>query len=124
MEGGGDRDAQLLGEPNQRIAGSGPGRTVPGQHHRPLSTEEDMGRPLDLEFDGSSVRGILTGSGTDWSGAAIDSTSSGTARYTAPGRSVCASLKALRIISGTAPGVGISAAHFVTGSNIETRSTL
>ena len=30
----------------------------------------------------------------------------------------------MRIISGTAPGVAISADHFVTGANIETRSTL
>jgi hypothetical protein len=50
--------------------------------------------------------------------------SSGTARYTAPGRSVCASLKALRTISGTEPGVVTSADHLVTGANMATRSTL
>src|SRR5260370_27034756 len=51
------------------------------------------------------------------------SMSSGTARYTAPGRSVWASLNAFRIISGTATGVATSSDHLVTGANIDTRST-
>src|SRR5271155_5010323 len=48
---------------------------------------------------------------------------SGTARYTAAGRSVSASLNALRNISGMACVVGTPAAHRVIGANIETRST-
>ena len=32
-------------------------------------------------------------------------------------------MNALRIISGTAPGVAASADHLVTGANIDTRST-
>ena len=32
-------------------------------------------------------------------------------------------MNALRIISGTAPGVATSADHLVTGANIDTRST-
>jgi hypothetical protein len=45
------------------------------------------------------------------------------ARYTAPGRSVCASLNALRTISGIASGFNTMSAHLVTGRNIATRST-
>ncbi len=73
--------------------------------------------------EGSSARGTFTRSGASGGGASASSTSSGTARYTAPGRSVCASLNALRIISGAAPGMAISADHLVTGANIGTRST-
>ena len=40
-----------------------------------------------------------------------------------PGRSVWASLNALRIISGTAPGVATSADHLTAGANMDTRST-
>ena len=73
--------------------------------------------------DGSSGRGTFTGSGPSPSGAGASSTSSGTARYTDPGRSLWASLNALRIISGAAPGVATSAAHLLTAANIGTRST-
>jgi hypothetical protein len=45
------------------------------------------------------------------------------ARYTAAGRSVSASLNALRNISGMACAVGTPSDHRVTGANIDTRST-
>src|SRR6202051_5228827 len=48
---------------------------------------------------------------------------SGTARYTAAGRSVSASLNALRNISGIARTVGTPAAQRVMVRNIDTRST-
>ncbi|SKU26846.1 Uncharacterised protein [Mycobacteroides abscessus subsp. abscessus] len=48
---------------------------------------------------------------------------SGTARNTAAGRSVSASLKALRNISGMARAVGTPSAHRVIGRNMATRST-
>ena len=67
---------------------------------------------------------MLTERGRASGGGGAFSTSSGRARYTAPGRSVWASLNALRTISGAAAGVAISADHLVTGANIETRSTL
>ena len=70
------------------------------------------------------MRGVLTSSGTSWSGTKAASTSSGTPRYTEPGRSVWASLNALRTISGMEPGVRIRSDHFVTGENMDTRSTL
>src|ERR1700677_2971009 len=74
--------------------------------------------------DGSSGLGMLMGRGGASAGAVAVSTSSGTARYTAPGRSVWANLNAFRTISGTAPAVRIMSAHFVTGENMDTRSTL
>ena len=48
---------------------------------------------------------------------------SGIARYTAAGRSVSASLNALRNISGIASGDGTPSDHRVIGVNIATRST-
>src|SRR5882757_5984844 len=48
---------------------------------------------------------------------------SGTARYTAAGRSVSASLNALRNISGIAAVVGTPSDQRVIGANIDTRST-
>ena len=74
--------------------------------------------------EGSSGRGVLTSSGTRSSGTGSPSMSSGMARNTAPGRSVWASLNALRTISGTDRGLRTMSAHLVTGENIDTRSTL
>ncbi len=44
VEGVGHRDAELLGEPHQGVGGVGTGRTVPGQHHRPLRLAQDVDR--------------------------------------------------------------------------------
>ncbi len=94
MEGRRHRQAQLLGEAPQGARRPGPG----GPRDQP-ARPADGRRPAPPR----PARSALP---------------------TAPGRSVCASLNALRTISGTAPGVRTTSAHLVTGENIDTRSTL
>jgi hypothetical protein len=68
-------------------------------------------------------RGLAV-NGCERLGTAAPLTSSGIAMYTATGLCVCANSKAFGVISGAAAGVTIVSAHFVTGLNIETRSTI
>ena len=48
VEGRRHREAELLGEAPQRVAGTGAGCSVPGQDDRPLARVEDGPGPLDL----------------------------------------------------------------------------
>jgi hypothetical protein len=110
---------------NARSAGDAPVRITP----LPVRT---MGRRAlrmiaaasrTAASSGRLAAGTLDPRGRIRAGSSAAAIVSDSSRCVGPGRSACASLKALRTTSGTVSGRSMRAFHFVTGRSMSTTST-